>query len=73
MEISSDDSGAAEALSKELEKDKPRRDVVLRCAKDTFTERRQYILTTETSVADIACYKALSLPYVVSVFYYNTL
>ena len=74
LEISSDDSGAAEALSKELEKDKPRRDVVLRCAKDTFTERRQYILTTETSVADIiARYKALSLPYVVSVFYYNTL
>ena len=65
LEISTDDGTAAEALCKELEKEKPRKDV-LRLSKDTFTERRQYILSTQTSVAEIiARYKALSLPYMV--------
>lgn len=67
LEVSTDDGKAAEALGKELEKEKPRKDVVLRLSKDTFTERRQYILSTQTSVAEIiARYKALSLPYMVS-------
>ena len=68
LEISDvDDRQAADALNKELEKDKPRKDVVLQCAKNSFTERRQYILSTQASVADIISrYKALSLPYVVS-------
>ena len=67
LEISDvDDGQAADALNRELEKDKPRKDV-LRCAKNLFTERRQYILSTQASVADIVSrYKALSLPYVVS-------
>lgn len=62
-----DDGEAAEALCKELEKDKPRRDVVLPLFKETFPERRQYILSTQSSVAEITTrYKALSLPYAVS-------
>ena len=64
-----DDGDVEEALSKELEKDKPRRDIVLTLSKKTFVQRRQYILSTQTSVADItAQYKALLLPYAVSLY-----
>lgn len=64
-----DDGNATEALSRELEKDKPRKDVVLPLLKETFAQRRHYILSTQTSVADItAQYKALLLPYAVSLY-----
>ena len=62
-----DDGKSAEALKKELEKDKPRRDTVLPLMKETFAERRQYILSTETAVINIGKqYPGLLLPYAVS-------
>lgn len=64
-ENTSDD---AEALQKELEKEKPRKDVVLPLFKRTFPERRQYILTTSDPVSEVTSkYKALLLPYAVRI------
>ena len=37
----------------DLAKDKPRKDVVLPLFKKTFPERRQYVLSTQMSIADL--------------------
>ena len=57
-----------EALKKEMERGKPRKEFVLSLMKETFTSRREVILSdTTTSVATILEKQgALSLPFVVS-------
>ena len=61
------DENQVQALQKELEKEKPRKDVVLPLLKQTFPERRQYILSTHASVVELTeRYRALILPYAVS-------
>ena len=57
------------ALKKEMEKEKPRKDVILSLLHQTFQIRRDEILSdrNEVSVSSIlSSYKALSLPYAVS-------
>ena len=57
------------ALSKEMEKEKPRKDVVLSLMKSTFGKRRQYILCDEGSVtAKLDKFPALRMPPAVSNF-----
>lgn len=52
-----------QALSKELEKDKPRKDILLPLMKSTFYERRKYILSSDESVlAKLEKYPALRMP-----------
>lgn len=56
------------ALQIELEKNKPRKDVVLPLLKETFPERRHFVLSTQVSVAELTeRYKSFLLPYAVSV------
>ena len=55
------------ALQKELEKEKPRKDVVLPLLKETFPERRHFVLSTQVSVVELTeRYKSFLLPYAVS-------
>ena len=61
------DEDDIKALQLELAKDKPRKDVVLPLFKKTFPERRQYVLLTQMSVADLTeRYRGFLLPYAVS-------
>ena len=57
------------ALKKEIEKEKPRKDVVLSLMKETFSARREEILFAgNLSLADILLpHKGLKFPYAVSV------
>lgn len=58
-----------QALKKELEKEKPRKDVVVQLLRATFQSRRRYILTksaSETVLELTSTFKALAQPYVVS-------
>lgn len=55
-----------EALRKEMEKEKPRKDIVLQLMKGTFYTRRQYILNSEGSVVSkLAKYPGLRMSTVV--------
>lgn len=52
-----------QALSKEMDKEKPRKDILLPLMKSTFYERRQYILDRDDSVlAKLEKYPALKMP-----------
>ncbi len=66
-----DDSGdqqKEQALALELEKGKPRKDVVLQLMKGTFFTRRQYILHDNGSVVSkLTKYPGLKMPLVVSI------
>jgi hypothetical protein len=62
------DEDKIKALQIELGKKKPRKDIVLPLLKETFPERRQFVLTTQVSVAELTeRYKSFLLPYAVSV------
>ncbi len=55
-------------LQKEMERDKPRKETVLSLLKQTFTSRREYILSEAEDVTATTILKehqALSLPYAV--------
>ncbi len=55
------------ALTKEMEKDKPRKNIVVQLMKETFYSRRQYILLNDESVVSkLAKYQGFTLPPVVS-------
>ena len=57
------------ALSNEMDKEKPRKDVVLSLMKSTFGKRRRYILCDEASVtAKLDKFPALRMPSAVSNF-----
>lgn len=63
------DENDVQALQVELAKDKPRKDVVLPLIKNTFAERRQYVLSTQVSIADVTeRYKSFLLPYAVGYY-----
>ena len=65
-EIGSSDSHFVEALSKEMEKENPRKDVILQLMKSTFYSRRRYILQSESSVTcKLEKFPALKMPPVV--------
>ena len=52
-----------QALTKELEKEKPRKDILLPLMKSTFYQRRQYILNNDDSVlSKLEKYPALRMP-----------
>lgn len=52
-----------QALSKELGKDKPRKEILLPLMKSTFYERRQYILNScESVLTKLEKYPALRMP-----------
>ena len=52
-----------QAISKEIEKDKPRKDILLPLMKSTFGVRREYILNSDDSVfAKLVKYPALKTP-----------
>ena len=62
------DEDRIKALQTELGKEKPRKDIVLPLLKETFPERRQFVLSTQVSVAELTeRYKSFLLPYAVSV------
>ena len=57
-------------LCREMERDKPRRDTVLSLMRQTFTSRREYVLSESSDIsvaAILQLHQALSLPYVVSI------
>lgn len=57
------------AILKEMEKERPRRDVLLSLMKSSFCSRRQCILHNEESVtAKLQKFPALKMPFVVSVY-----
>ena len=60
-----DQSVDEQALGKELEKEKPRKNVVTQLLKQTFSSRRRYILTNSSASVMETCnkYQALLLPY----------
>lgn len=52
-----------QAISKELEKEKPRKDILLPLMKTTFYARRQYILANDDSViTKLEKFQALRMP-----------
>lgn len=52
-----------EAILKEMEKDKPRKDIILPLMKSTFYTRRQHILENEASVlVKLEKFPALKMP-----------
>ena len=56
-----------EAIKKEMEKDRPRKDVLLSLMKSTFYVRRQYILESSDPVnLKLEKYPALRMPPIVS-------
>ena len=58
-----------QALKKELQKEKPRKEVIIQLMRATFQCRRCYILTkssSETVLHVSSNFKALTIPYVVS-------
>ena len=56
-----------DAIDRELEKDQPRKDVILPLMKALFHCRREFILNNSSSVNEtISSYPALKLSYVVS-------
>ena len=61
------DEDKLKALQVELERVKPRRDIIVLLYKDTFTERRQFVLSAQVISVDdlIKRYKGFTLPYVV--------
>ncbi len=62
----SDITTEKEALDKEFEKEKPRRDVVLDLMKSTYYSRRKYLLHDIGSVSSkVAKYPAFKMPSVV--------
>ena len=57
-----------QALKKELEKEKPRKEVIVQLMRSTFQSRRRYILTkssNETVLHLTSNFKALVIPHVV--------
>ena len=61
------DEDRINALQTELGKEKPRKDILL-LLKETFPERRQFVLSMQVSVAELTeRYKSFLLPYAVSV------
>ena len=65
-QVEEPDTDGEQALKKEMEQEKPRKDVVLSLMKNTFYFRRQYILHKDDSVrAKLEKYPALRMPYVV--------
>lgn len=65
---SSDDRQKEQAILKELDKEKPRKDLILQLMKGTFYTRRQFILNnTESVISKLTKYPALKMPNVVCV------
>ena len=61
------DKSNLEAVVKELERELPRKDVILPLMKRLFSSRRHFILNDAVSVAEtLLKYPALKLPFVVS-------
>ena len=57
------------ALQKEMDRENPRKDIILPLLKETFTSRRQHILGDSDDLSAttiLETYKPLSLPFVVS-------
>ena len=59
------------ALDNELKKDKPRKDIVAELMRGTFVQRREFVLNSATSVADILKkYGGLTMADVVCIYPY---
>ena len=56
-----------QALKKEMQKEKPQKDVIMQLMRTTFQSRRHYILASSETVLQLTSnFKALAIPYVVS-------